>query len=58
MPTRAHYETALRAVIAELDYDLHKGIERHEETGENEYPELAAKFERLVDEAVAADGEN
>lgn len=35
---------ALRAVIADLDYDLHKGIERDEETGEDTYHETVAAF--------------
>lgn len=40
----ARVDRALRAVIAELDYDLHKSIERGEETGEDTYPETAAQF--------------
>lgn len=50
-PTRAQYEKALRAIFAQEDYDLHKGIERDEETGEDGYPKLAEQFEQLVAEA-------
>lgn len=44
----ARYEQALRAIITQEDYDLHKGIERHEETGEDGYPALAEQFARIV----------
>jgi hypothetical protein len=37
-------ESSLRDLLADLDYDLHKSIERDESTGENRYPEIAADF--------------
>lgn len=37
-------DRALRAVIADLDYDLHKGLEEDEETGEDTYHETVAAF--------------
>jgi hypothetical protein len=37
-------DRALRNIIARLDYDLHKGIERDEETGEDTYHEVVADF--------------
>lgn len=41
-------EAALRLVLSELDYDLHKSIESDEETGEDNYPLLAgAMFQAL-----------
>lgn len=44
IPEAAKGEAALRAVIASVDYDLHKQIECDEEDGTNHYPGLAAKF--------------
>ena len=35
---------ALRAVIARLDYDLHKELERDEEEGDDTYRETVAAF--------------
>jgi antitoxin (DNA-binding transcriptional repressor) of toxin-antitoxin stability system len=37
-------DRALRAIIADLDYDLHKSIECGEETGEDTYYETVAAF--------------
>ena len=37
-------EVALRAVIIEEDYDMHKYLECDEESGENRYPELVDTF--------------
>ncbi len=47
-------EAALRNYLAHLDYDLHKGIERNEETGEDTYDaEAADLFARLATAAEA-----
>ena len=37
-------ESALRHVISDIDYDIHKSIEADEETGEDGYPELTEQF--------------
>lgn len=37
-------ESALKSVVAHLDYDLHKNLLADEETGENSYPELTQNF--------------
>ena len=37
-------EATLRDFISELDYDLHKSLERDEETGEDTYHQQAALF--------------
>lgn len=37
-------DAALRALISDLDYDLHKNIECDEETGEDGYPDLVDEF--------------
>jgi hypothetical protein len=37
-------DAALRSLISDLDYDLHKQLERDEETGEDNYPIIVAKF--------------
>jgi hypothetical protein len=42
------YQGALEDILADLDYDLYKGILSDEETGENGFPALAAKFAGLV----------
>lgn len=39
-----HVEDVLIEIISDLDYDLHKSIERDEETGKNGYPALAVSF--------------
>ena len=44
-------EAALRSLIAQLDYDLHKSLECDEETGENRYPEHAETFIAAYQEA-------
>lgn len=41
---RAAVESALRNLLAHLDYDLHKSIERDEETGEDTYPGVVDDF--------------
>jgi hypothetical protein len=40
----AAVDAALRAVVADLDYDLHKSVERDESTGEDTYPQYVASF--------------
>lgn len=47
----ARVERALRKVIAHLDYDLHKGLESDEETGEDTYGEVVARFVAAYEEA-------
>lgn len=37
-------DIALRAVIAELDYDIHKNLEYDEEDGEDHYDEWVERF--------------
>lgn len=37
-------DAALRAVIEELDYDIHKNLECDEEDGEDHYDELVDTF--------------
>ncbi|MGW6255436.1 hypothetical protein [Streptomyces sp. NPDC055085] len=44
----ADVESALRAWVADADYDMHKNFECGEETLENTYPEEAAKFFRYL----------
>lgn len=42
---RARLEETLRALMAaDVDYDIHKGYERDEETGEDTYHELVDAF--------------
>jgi hypothetical protein len=48
---RLDIEEALRKLLADLDYDLHKAIESNEETGEDEYPVLS---QRLLDWIIEA----
>lgn len=40
----AKVEAALRTLIGDLDYDIHKNLESDEESGEDRYPDLAAEF--------------
>lgn len=40
-------EEALKNIISELDYDLHKGIETPEDGTEDGYPALAEQFIRV-----------
>jgi hypothetical protein len=47
---RSRYEKALRQLIEHVDHETHAYIEG-DETGEDKYPALAEKFERLVAEA-------
>lgn len=44
MIDRAAVDKALRKVIEFADYDLHKGIEHDEETGEDTYGEHVDRF--------------
>lgn len=37
-------DAALRSLISDLDYDLHKEIECDEETGDDSYPILVEGF--------------
>ena len=46
-------ETALRDLISDLDYDLHKQLESDEETGEDAYPPLADAFRYFYAVALA-----
>jgi hypothetical protein len=46
MADPARVEIALRELLADIDYDLHKQIERDEETGEDNYPKVSATFLR------------
>lgn len=48
----AAVDAALRQVIAELDYDLHKNIECDEDTGEDRYDEHVRHFIREYRKAV------
>ena len=41
-------ESALRSLISDLDYDMHKYLERDEETGEDHYPEIAENFAKML----------
>jgi hypothetical protein len=45
-------EVALRNLLAHLDYDLHKSIERSEDTGENTYPEVVDDFISVYEEEM------
>lgn len=40
----AKVEAALRTLIGDLDYDLHKHLQEDEESGVDRYPDLAAEF--------------
>jgi hypothetical protein len=40
---------ALKQVISDLDYDLHKNLEEDEETGNDGYPELLEEFLEAYD---------
>jgi len=39
----------VRALVNEVDYDIHKGYERGEEDGEDHYPELVAEAAKMLD---------
>ena len=39
-------DRALRLIISDLDYDLHKNLESDEETGTDVYPAIASAFIR------------
>lgn len=49
----ADVEEALRSLLADLDYDLHKATEEHEETGEDGYPALAEQMFSSLRESMA-----
>lgn len=49
---RAAVDAALRAVIEDLDYDLHKGLEQDEETGADTYDEWVTKFVNEYNQAL------
>lgn len=50
----ADVEEALRTLLADLDYDLHKSTEEDEETGEDGYPALAEQmFDSLRGSMIA-----
>lgn len=42
-------DSFVRALVAHVDYDIHKGYECGEEDGEDHYPELVAKAARMLD---------
>lgn len=44
-------DAALREVLADLDYDLHKSLEYDETTGEDTYHECAHAFIRAYNRA-------
>ena len=48
---RHRVEKALRSIISDLDYDLHKNIECDEETEEDTYPDLVTEFIQAYEEA-------
>lgn len=50
--TATDIEGVLRAFMSDLDYDLHKGIECDEETGEDGYPEMARIMFRDLQKAA------
>lgn len=47
-PDRSVLDPAVRALVNEIDYDVHKRYECNEETGEDTYPELVATFEDIL----------
>jgi hypothetical protein len=52
--TVAAVESALRDLIADLDYDQHKYLERPEDGGPDRYPELAQEFMTAIVNAAQA----
>jgi hypothetical protein len=46
-------DRALRLYVADLDYDIHKGIECGEDDGVDHYPEHVATFLQCWEEAAA-----
>lgn len=46
---RRAIEHALKQVISDLDYDLHKNLERDEVTGQDAYPDLVEEFIEAYD---------
>ncbi|MCZ9350744.1 hypothetical protein NGM36_13200 [Streptomyces mutabilis] len=51
--TPATLDTFLRALVNELDYDLHKSWESNEETGEDDYPKLTVEAGKMLDAITA-----
>lgn len=49
---RQAVDAALRKVIGHLDYDMHKGLERDEDTGEDTYSEHVDRFIAAYAEAA------
>lgn len=46
----------VRALVTEVDYDIHKGYECGEEDGEDHYPELVAEAAEMLDAITAGQG--
>lgn len=44
----------VRALVNEVDYDIHKGYECGEEDGADHYPELVAEAAKMLDAIVAS----
>jgi hypothetical protein len=51
--TREHLDLFVRALVNEVDYDIHKGYECGEEDGEDHYPELVAEAAEMLDAITA-----
>lgn len=49
---RSRVDAALRSVIEDLDYDLHKGLEEDEETGADTYDEWVTKFQNAYNKQL------
>ncbi|MFE2457548.1 hypothetical protein [Streptomyces sp. NPDC059402] len=45
----------VRAVVEEVDYDIHKGYESGEEDGLDHYPELVAQAAKMLDAITAGE---
>lgn len=43
----------VRALVNEVDYDIHKNYECGEEDGEDHYPELVAEAAEMLDAIIA-----
>jgi hypothetical protein len=51
--TREHLDLFVRALVNEVDYDIHKGYECGEEDGEDHYPELVAEAAEMLNAITA-----
>lgn len=51
---REAVDKALRTVITWVDYDLHKSLERDEETGEDMYGEHVDRFIEVYEREVGS----